>query len=100
MEVRLAGPDDAESILEIYNLEVTTSTLTFDLVPRTLAEQRAWIADHAGARPAVVAVDDGAVVGFGSLSTYRDRPAYATTVEDSVYVARDRRGAGIGGVVL
>jgi phosphinothricin acetyltransferase len=50
---------------------------------------------------ALVAVDeDGAVAGFGSLSPYRDRPAYRTSVEDSVYVHRDRQGLGIGKVLL
>jgi phosphinothricin acetyltransferase len=39
-------------------------------------------------------------VGFGSLSSYRDRPAYSTTVEDSVYVRRDRQGQGVGRVLL
>ena len=50
-----------------------------------------------GRHPAVVALDDGGdVVGFGSLSPYRDRPAYSTTVEDSVYVHRDHQGEGVG----
>ena len=40
------------------------------------------------------------VVGFGSLSPYRDRPAYSTSVEDSVYVRRDRQGQGIGKALL
>jgi L-amino acid N-acyltransferase YncA len=40
------------------------------------------------------------VVGFASLSPYRPRPAYAPTVEDSVYVHRDRRGHGIGRLLL
>ncbi|MGH9083236.1 MAG: GNAT family N-acetyltransferase, partial [Acidimicrobiales bacterium] len=40
------------------------------------------------------------VVGFGVLSPYRDRAAYATTVEDSVYVHRSRRGQGIGRSLL
>ena len=100
MEVRLAGPDDAEAIRSIYNLEVTTSTVTFDLVPRTPEAQRAWLAIHAGVHPAVVAVEAGAVVGFGSLAPYRSRPAYATTAEDSVYVHRERRGRGHGRVIL
>lgn len=98
--VRLARPTDAEAIRSIYNLEVTESTLTFDLVPRTLADQVAWLAEHAGVHPAVVAEADGDVVAFGSLGPYRSRPAYATTVEDSVYVRRDRRGAGYGRAVL
>ena len=98
--VRLARADDAEAIRSIYNVEVTGSTVTFDLVPRTLAEQEAWLAEHAGVHPAVVAEADGEVVAFGSLGPYRSRPAYATTVEDSVYVRRDRRGAGYGKAVL
>src|SRR5262249_38800986 len=49
----------------------------------------------------LVAVEgDGDVVGFASLSPYRPRPAYTPTVEDSVYVARDRRGAGVGRLLL
>jgi L-amino acid N-acyltransferase len=98
--VRLARPEDAEAIRAIYNLEVTESTVTFDLVPRTLAEQEAWLAEHDGVHPAVVAELDGEVVGFGSLGPYRSRPAYATTVEDSVYVRRDLRGAGCGRAIL
>jgi phosphinothricin acetyltransferase len=100
MIVRLAQATDAEAIRAIYNLEVTESTVTFDLVPRSPEEQRAWLAAHAGAHPAVVAADDGEVVGFGSLSPYKDRAAYATTVEDSVYVHRDRRGRGVGRLIL
>jgi L-amino acid N-acyltransferase YncA len=98
--VRLAEPADAEAIRTIYNAEVTGSTVTFDLVPRSLADQEQWIDEHSGGHPAVVAVIDDVIGGFGSLSPYRDRPAYATTVEDSVYVAPDRRGQGVGGVVL
>ena len=101
MEVRPARLDDAEAIRAIYNTEVSTSTATFDLVPRSLAEQQAWLAARSGAHVAVVVSDDkGEIVGFGSLSPYRDRPAYRTTVEDSVYVRRDHQGAGVGSLVL
>ncbi len=101
MLVRLAAPSDAEAIRSIYNAEVTGSTATFDMVPRTAAEQASWLEEHRGPYPAIVAVDDGgAVLGFGSLSAYRDRPSYATTVEDSVYVDAGRRGAGVGRSLL
>ncbi len=106
-EIRLAGPDDAEAIRAIYNLEVTESTVTFDLVPRTIEGQQAWLAEHAGVHPAVVVTEgsgpsarDGVVVGFGCLGPYRPRPAYATTVENSLYVRRDRQGLGYGRVIL
>src|SRR5204862_3070381 len=94
--VRLARAEDGEAIRSIYNVEVTESTVTFDLVPRSAEDQRAWLITHSGPHPAVVAVDNDQLVGFGSLSPYRDRPAYATTVEDSVYVHRDWRGDGVG----
>ena len=100
MEVRPARHADAEAIRSIYNREVTGSTVTFDMVPRTAEEQLRWLDEHAGAHPALVAVDQGAVVGFGSLSPYRSRPAYSTTVEDSVYVHPDRRGRGVGRALL
>jgi len=100
MLVRLAQAADVESIREIYNLEVVESTVTFDIVPRTHDEQREWLNAHAGAHPAVVADENGEVIGFGSLSPYKDRPAYSTTVEDSVYVARHRRGQGVGRLLL
>jgi len=99
--VRAATLDDATATLEIHNLEVTDSTVLLDLVPRSLAEQREWLAQHTGGHPAVVAVNDaGEVLGYGSLSTFRSRPAYATTVEDSVYVRRDARGRGVGRMIL
>ena len=100
METRPATLDDAEGIREIYNAEVETSTATFDLVPRSYEEQRQWILDRSGAYAAIVAVVDGRVAGFASLSPYRERPAYSTTVEDSVYVADHARGRGLGRVLL
>ncbi|MGI8792284.1 MAG: GNAT family N-acetyltransferase [Acidimicrobiales bacterium] len=100
LDLRQATSADAEAIRAIYNLEVLDSTITFDLVARTLDEQKQWIDEHSGAHPAIVALADGSIVGFGSLSPYRDRPGYRTTVEDSVYVHRDHRGSGIGHALL
>jgi L-amino acid N-acyltransferase YncA len=99
--VRLARPEDNEAIRAIYNREVVGSTVVFDLVERTPAEQGRWLEEHSGPYPAVVAVTaQGEVAGFGSLSPYRPKPAYATTVEDSIYVRADYRGQGVGRAVL
>ena len=99
--IRLAAPDDAEAIRAIYNVEVRESTVTFDLVDRTLDQQHAWLDEHSGGHPAIVAVDAGGeVLGFGSLSPYKARAAYRPTVEDSIYVHRDRRGSGVGRALL
>jgi L-amino acid N-acyltransferase len=101
LTVRLAEVGDAGAIRRIYNTEVTTSTSTFDLVPRPLDEQEQWLAARSGAFSAIVAVDAaGTVVGFASLSPYKERAAYRTTVEDSVYVDRSRHGEGIGRLLL
>ncbi len=94
--VRLAVLDDAESIRRIYNYEVERTTHTFDLVPRTLEQQRAWLRERAGALGVLVAELDGRVVGFSSLSEYRPRAAYRTSVESSVYVDEAVRGRGVG----
>ena len=100
MLIRAATIDDAEAIRSIYNVEVETSTVTFDLVPRTLAEQRRWISDRSGAHAAIVATVDDEIVGFGSLSPFKERAAYSTSVEDSVYVHREHQGEGIGRALL
>ena len=100
MEIRLAGPGDAEAIRAIYNHEVTTSTATFDLVERSLEDQKAWLAARAGAFSVLVAEIDDEVAGFASLSPFRERAAYRSTVENSVYVAADHRGRGVADRLL
>ena len=91
---------DADQIRHIYNHEVENTTATLDLVPRSLDDQRAWLQERSGAFTTIVAVDGDEVLGFASLSPYKERAAYRTTVEDSVYVRRDRSGQGIGGLLL
>jgi len=100
VSVRLATLDDAAAIMAIYNVEVENHTSTFDLVPRTLDEQRAWLAQRSGAFSAVVASIGGQVVGFASLSPYKERAAYRTTVENSVYVSRNHPRLGIGRTLM
>ena len=99
--VRHAERRDAEAIRAIYNREVTEDVNTFDIVTRSLEDQIAWLDEHSGGHPAIVAVDDdGTVLGFGSLSRFRDRAAYAPTVEDTVYVDPAHHGRGVGRALL
>ena len=100
MQVRLATLGDAEAIRAIYNVEVLESTVTFDLVPRSLSDQQEWMTARSGAHAVVVAEEGGTVLGFASLSPYKERPAYRTTVEDSIYVGRDHQGRGVGKAML
>ncbi len=99
--VRLATNSDAAAMADIYNYEVENSTATMDLVTRTVADQRQWIADRSGAFSALVAVTShDAIVGFAALSPFKERAAYRPTVEDSVYVHRDWARRGIGRQLL
>ena len=100
ISLRLAVPGDAEAIRTIYNHEVMHTTATFDLVPRSLADQQEWLTARSGAFAAIVAVDGPTAVGFGSLSPYKERAAYRTSVEDSVYVHTDHQGRGIGKLIV
>jgi L-amino acid N-acyltransferase len=104
ISIRPATAGDAEQIRTIYNHEVLHTVATFDLVPRSLDDQRQWLAERSGAFTTLVAVDaddtTGDVLGFGALSPYKERAAYRTSVEDSVYVRRDCHGRGIGRLLL
>jgi L-amino acid N-acyltransferase YncA len=100
--IRLAGAADAQAIVDIYNREVLETTATFDLVPRTLQQQQEWLAVRSGAFAAIVAVEPVSrrVIGFAALSPYKERAAYRTTVEDSIYVHPEFGRRGIGSQLL
>jgi L-amino acid N-acyltransferase YncA len=111
VRIRLVERADAGALMAIYNPEVVETTVSFDLVARTLDEQEAWINRHSSTHPCLVAVNEdddlgerGArgerIVGFALVSPFRERPAYATTVENSVYVHRGARGRGVGEALL
>ena len=100
--IRLATAADAAPIAEIYNREVTETTATFDLVPRSVEQQRAWLTERSGAFAAIVGIDAASkrLIAFASLSPYKERAAYRTTVENSIYVHRDFGGRGVGKQML
>jgi L-amino acid N-acyltransferase len=95
VHIRTARLTDAEAIRGIYNRAILT-VATFDLEPRSLEEQQQWLAMRSGAHLVLVADAGGSLAGFASLSPYRDRPAYRTTVENSVYVDESFQGKGVG----
>src|SRR5262245_37059483 len=101
MQIRLATTDDLPAINDIYNHYVLHCTCTYQTEPETLADRQKWFAEHSSEKyPVIVAEIEGRVVGWGSLSKFRPRAAYAPTVEPSVYVHHEFLGQGFGRVLL
>jgi phosphinothricin acetyltransferase len=99
--LRLATADDLVAINDIYNYYVPRSTCTYQLEPEPLAGRRLWFEAHSPqSHPVIVAEADGAVVGWGSLSKFHQRAAYAPTAEASVYIRHDQHRRGLGRLIL
>jgi len=79
---------------------VLTSPATFDLEPQTLAQRSRWFSDHGRSYPLIVAERQGRVLGYASLSEFRDKPGYSKSAEDSVYVHRNFQGQGVGKALM
>lgn len=99
--IRPVSPNDNKDLCAIYNHYVLESTATCDLYPRTLDEQVRWTTQHsADPYPAWVALIDGRVVGYASLSPFNPKPAYRQSAENSVYVHHNHIKKGIGRMLL
>ena len=101
MEIRIAEERDLPELLAIYNYEVANGVATFDTAPASLPGRRAWLLAHnRDNHPLFVAVREGRVAGYVSLSTFSAKPAYSGTVELSIYIAPDARGQGVGRALM
>jgi L-amino acid N-acyltransferase YncA len=99
--VRTARASDIPAITAIYSQSVLNGTASFELEPPDEAEMRRRFEAIAGAGyPYLVAELAGKVVGYAYANAYRTRPAYRFTVEDSIYLAPDMQGKGIGRALL
>jgi L-amino acid N-acyltransferase YncA len=100
MTIRPARESDLAAINSIYNHYVLNSTCTYQEEPSTDEERLAWFRNRGEAHPVLVAELGGEVVGWASLSPFRDRSAYRHSVEASIYIRRDRQRLGIGKALL
>jgi phosphinothricin acetyltransferase len=100
--VRDGRDSDIPALTAIYAVEVNDGTASFELVPPDETEmRRRFQAIRQAGLPYLVAVDvTGHVLGYAYAGPYRPRPAYDATVENSVYVAAEARGHGIGRMLL
>jgi len=101
MIIRPSTEDDGEALAAIYGHHVLTGFGSFEEVPPTVGEmlaRRAKVLELG--LPYLVAEADGRVLGYAYASSYRPRIGYRFTAEDSVYVAQDAIGRGVGRALL
>jgi phosphinothricin acetyltransferase len=99
--VRPAVPADLGRIVEIYNHYVIHTPITFTIEPVTVETFTDWFREHtAGGRHQLFVADyAGRVLGFAGTGRFRDRAAYDTTAEVTVYCAPDATGRGLGAMM-
>ena len=102
LSLRDATMDDLPFIAEIYREAVLNGTSTYEIEPPAYAEMATRFAAITGKNYPYIAVSDeaGTVLGYAYASAFRTRPAYRWMIEDSIYLATEARGKGIGKALL
>ncbi|MEU7469434.1 N-acetyltransferase family protein [Streptomyces sp. NPDC044984] len=100
VQVRPGTEGDLTALTDLYNHYVRETAITFDTAPFTPEERRPWLLSHPVDGPHRLMVATGAgsrgILGYATSSPFRPKPAYATSVETTVYVAPDSGRRGIG----
>jgi phosphinothricin acetyltransferase len=94
--IRRADACDAQSISEIYNRYILNTTATFETEAIDQLEMRRRILEKVTEYDWLVAEDDRGIVGYAYYGVFRPRPAYAHTVESTIYLAEGSVGKGLG----
>jgi len=98
VDIRPATADDLAAVNKIYNQYVVETHFTFDLEPMTTEARREWFTHYgsSGRYRLLVALADGALIGYACSSRFRPKVGYETSVETSVYLAPEAVGHGAG----
>ena len=96
--IRRVEQGDLPALLAIYNHYVAGTPITFDLEPRTMEQRQAWLDTFrpTGRHQCFVAVKDGTPIGWACSGKFREKAAYDTSVETSIYLAPEEKGRGLG----
>lgn len=100
IEIRDATLADLPRIFAIYNAEVESGIATFDVVPKVVGRDDAWLTGREEIHPVLVGTDVGEVVGWAALGQWSPKGAYRRTAEVSVYVDAAARSNGVGSQLL
>lgn len=100
MNIRTVKPTDAKAIVDIYNYYIENTTITFEVEPLTEEDMRIRIQDISEQHPYFVCESDGVVLGYCYVSFWHKRCAYHNTLELSIYVDHNRRGQGVGHLLM
>ena len=99
--LRSATSADLPAITGIYAHSVHDGTATYELTPPTLAEMTGrFSALEADGYPYIAAVEGERILGYAYAGPFRPRPAYRFVVEDSIYLAPEAQGRGVGRMLL
>lgn len=100
-ELRKVTEKDLPAMLAIYNEVIENTTAVYDYQPHTLEMRRHWLqTKQQQGIPVWMVEENGTMLGFGSYGPFRAWAAYQYTVENSIYVAADARGKGVGSLLL
>ncbi|MFV0496773.1 MAG: GNAT family N-acetyltransferase [Candidatus Fimivivens sp.] len=94
--IRPASPEDAEALLKIYAPYVINTAISFEYTVPSVEEFAQRIRDTLVFYPYLVALHNGEIVGYAYAATFKPRAAYATSVENSIYIAQSHHGGGVG----
>ena len=100
MEIREASAGDLAAIREIYNEGIEDRIATVDTQPKSREDVLGWWNEHTDRYGILIASELGHVLGWASLNRFSHRCAHAGIADLSVYVARSRRGSGIGSLLV
>ncbi len=101
MIIRDACTDDLDMIGRIWNHYIQKTTYNWRHECYTPVELRQWFVQHGTSnRPVLVVEEDGCILGFGALSTFRGSTGYRFTVEDTIYLAPQAQGRGLGTLLM
>lgn len=99
--IRPAGEADLDAVTNIYAHAVRHGAASYELDPPSRTEMAVrFAALRDSGHPYIVAEDAGGVIGFAYAGPFRPRPAYRFIVEDSIYIAADHQGRGVGRLLL